>query len=210
MIDLMALSPSHKARKLKPVVFLVLSLPLLWLAWGWWNVIGGETLRLTANPIEYTNRYLGDWALRYLLLALAITPLTDLTGAKVMIHFRRMVGLFVFSLVFMHVSSYVVLDHFFNWGEIGNDIIKRNFITVGMLNFTLLLPLALTSTNKMMKRLGRAWKKLHRLIYLIGILAIFHYFMMIRGDQLEPKIYAGILSTLLIYRILKWRGRKLG
>jgi methionine sulfoxide reductase heme-binding subunit len=206
LIDFLALSPARQAQRLKPLLFVALSLPLLWLAWGWWQVIGGDTLRLTANPIEYTNRYLGDWALRYLLLALAITPFSDIFKFKLAIHFRRMVGLYVFAMVSMHLSSYVVLDHFFNWGEIGDDILKRNFITVGMVNFVLLLPLAFTSTNKMMKRLGRRWKKLHRLIYLIGVLGIFHYFMMIRGEQLEPKIYAGILTFLLTYRVLKWRG----
>jgi len=192
-------------RRIKPLVFIGMSLPFLFLLYGWSQVLGPDFDYLTANPIEYTNRFLGDWALRFILLSLSVTPLMDLYGFKPIVRIRRMVGLFAFFYIFMHLTSYIALDHFFNWDEIFGDILKRNFITIGMLAFTLLLPLAITSTNKMQKRLTyKKWKKLHRLIYPISILAVFHFFMMIRGDQFEPKIYASILGGLLIYRVIKY------
>ena len=190
--------------RIKPLLFIALSLPALWLIYGWYHVLGPDFNFLTANPIEYTNRFLGDWALRFILLSLCVSPLMDINGFKPLIRVRRMVGLFAFCYVLFHLSSYIILDHFFNWPEIFQDIVKRNFITVGMVAFVALIPLAITSTNKMQKRLTyKKWKKLHNLIYGISILGVFHFFMMVRGDQLEPKIYAGVLAGLLGYRLVK-------
>lgn len=208
----MAVSGRVINRRLKPLLFLLLSLPALWLAWQWGQAILGGAHALGANPIEYTNRFLGDWALRYVVGGLALSPLAHATGSKLPIHFRRMVGLFAFSYVMMHVTSYVVLDQFFDWAEIGKDIAKRNFITVGMLSLLLLTPLAVTSTNRMVKRLGaRRWKRLHKLIYLIGPLTVLHYNLMIRGNQAEPKYWAAGLIFLLLYRVGVWfAGRRRG
>jgi sulfoxide reductase heme-binding subunit YedZ len=186
----------------KPVVFVVLLMPILWLAWHWFLLLDNQPNELTANPIEYTNRYLGGWGLKYILLTLLVRPFSELTSMRKPMLFRRMVGLFAFSYILLHFTSYIVLDHFFNWPEIWQDIVKRNFITIGMLALLALLPLAFTSTNAMIKKLGgQNWKRLHMLIYPISILGLFHFTMMRKGDQLEPKIYWLVLGLLLAYRL---------
>ena len=186
----------------KPIVFAACLVPLAWIAWTAYASGFGPTGPLGANPIEYINRYLGDWAIRFLLMALAVTPVRGITGWNSVMRFRRMIGLYAFFYVCLHLSSYIVLDQFFDWGEIWRDIVKRNFITVGMVNFVLLVSLAATSTNAMVKRLGgKRWTRLHKLIYPAGILACFHFYMMRKGVQLEPIIYAGICAVLLGYRV---------
>ncbi|MBT3306931.1 MAG: sulfoxide reductase heme-binding subunit YedZ [Alphaproteobacteria bacterium] len=191
----------------KPIIFAVCLGPLAWLAWTAITSGFGPTGPLGANPIEYINRYLGDWAIRFLLLALAITPVRTVTGWKAPMRFRRMIGLYAFFYVCLHLSSYIGLDQFFDWAEIWRDIVKRNYITVGMVTVVLLLPLAVTSTNAMIKRLGgRRWTRLHKLVYPAGILACFHFYMMRKGVQLEPIIYAAICAVLLGYRVaVAWR-----
>lgn len=188
-------------RAAKPAVFILCLLPLAWLVWR--ATSGG----LGANPIEATNRYLGDWGLRFLLMVLAVTPFAGLSGWKGVIRVRRMLGLFAFTYVLLHLSSYVVLDQFFSWRDIWADIVKRNFITVGMVNVVLLVPLAVTSTNAMVRRLGaRRWRLLHRLVYVIGILGVVHFYMMVKADVREPLVYAAILALLLGYRArAAWR-----
>lgn len=202
----MPVGPKAIKRFLKPGLFILLSLPALLLALQWARALTGDPDHgLTANPIEYTNRYLGDWALRWIVLTLAITPLSVISGSKLPIHFRRMAGLFAFTYAAVHLSSYIVLDQFFDWGEIWDDIVKRNFITIGMISFVMLLPLAATSTNRMIKRLGaRRWRVLHRLVYLVGPLVAFHYLMMVKGNQLEPKLWAGAVALLLLFRAVCW------
>ena len=186
----------------KPVVFTACLGPVFWLAWTILTTGFGPTGGLGANPIEYLNRYLGDWAIRFLLTALAVTPVRGITGWTVVMRFRRMFGLYAFFYVCLHLSSYIGLDQFFDWGAIWRDIVKRNYITVGMATFTMLVPLAATSTKGMVKRLGaKRWIKLHKLVYVAGIAACFHFYMMRKGVQLEPIIYAGILVVLLGYRI---------
>ena len=133
----------------KLAVFALCLAPLVWLAAQ--VFLGG----LGANPIEATNRFLGDWALRFLLIALAVTPVKDLTGWTIIMRFRRMLGLFAFFYVSLHLASYVVLDQFFAWSEIWGDIVKRRYITVGMVAFVLLIPLAITSTKGMIQAPGR-------------------------------------------------------
>ncbi len=183
-------------RTLKPIVFALCLVPLAWLVW-----LAGSG-GLGANPIEAVNRYLGDWALRFLLIALTVTPLRDVTGWAGWVRLRRMLGLFAFAYAFLHVSSYVGLDQFFAWPEIWADIVKRRYITVGLLVFTILAVLAATSPKSMVKRLGgRRWKKLHTLAYIAGIGAVFHYFMMIKADLLLPSIHAAILAALLGWRL---------
>lgn len=179
----------------KPIVFTCCLLPLGWL--GWAAAIGG----LGVNPIEAINRFLGDWALRFLLISLAVSPLREITGYAVLIRFRRMLGLFAFTYVALHLSSWIGLDQFFSWPHIWKDIVKRPFITIGMAAFVLLVPLAATSTARMIKRLGaRRWKRLHMLVYPAAALGCLHYFMMVKADIREPLIYAAILAVLLGWR----------
>ena len=179
----------------KPTVFALCLTPVAWHVWLLFT--GG----LGANPIEATNRFCGEWALRFLLIALAVTPARELFGWSALARFRRMMGLFAFFYVFLHLSSYVVLDQFFHWPSIWEDIVKRNYITVGMVSFVLLLPLAVTSTKGWVKRLGgRAWKRLHRLVFPAAVLAVVHFYMMVRVDTREPLIYGAILALLLAVR----------
>ncbi|MDA1090481.1 MAG: sulfoxide reductase heme-binding subunit YedZ [Proteobacteria bacterium] len=193
----------------KPVVFVLCLGPLAWIGWVAFTSGVNPTGPLGANPIEYINRYLGDWAIRFLLAALAITPVRGITGWNAVMQYRRMIGLYAFFYVCLHLSSYIGLDQFFDWREIWKDITKRNYITVGMVNFVLLAPLAATSTNAMIKRLGgKRWVKLHKLVYAAGILACFHFYMMRKGVQLEPIIYAGICAVLLGYRVVKHLKKK--
>ena len=181
----------------KPLVFTLCLVPLAWLGWLWFDDALG------ANPIEANNRYLGGWSLRFLLFALAVTPLRELLGLPVLVRFRRMIGLFAFFYITLHWTSYIVLDQFFDWIEIWKDIIKRWYITVGMFAFIILIPLAATSTKGMIKRLGGArWNKLHKLVYVAAIAGVFHFYMIIRADFREPIIYGMILAVLLGYRVV--------
>lgn len=192
----------------KFTVFLVSLLPAVLLGLGVLND------SLGSNPVEALVRQSGDWALRFLLLTLAISPLRKLTGQSYWLRLRRMLGLYTFFYASLHVSLYVGLDKFLYWDEILEDIYKRPFITVGLLSFVLLLPLALTSTQKMIKRLGRNWLRLHRMIYLISVTAVLHFYMLVKADTQEPWIYILILIILLAFRwpqlrkILPDRARK--
>ena len=200
----MALSAKRINRYIKPLLFILMATPAAWLGWQLYLALLLPN-DLTANPIEFSNRFLGDWALRYLFLSLAITPLVDWTGLRALMALRRMIGLYAFFMVVLHVSSYVALDHFFNWAEIWGDILKRNFITLGFISLLGLVPLAVTSNKAMIKRLGgKRWQGLHRLIYPISVLALVHYVMMVRGNQLEPKVYIAMLTILLGWRVWKW------
>ncbi len=197
--------PSNQTidRRLKPLFFVILMLPALWLALQWVRAILGEPSALGFNPIEYTNRFLGDWALRTLILSLAMRPLAILTGSSLPIRFRRMIGLIAFSYVCLHVTNFLAVDLFFDWSAFWQDILKRNYITLGMTAVVLLLPLVFTSTKRMVKRLGgRNWQRLHRTVYVINILAVFHFMMMVKGNQNEPKIYLAIVLTLLGIRLI--------
>jgi len=157
---------------------------------------------LGPNPAEFITRATGDWALRFLMITLAITPLRRISGWNALLRFRRMLGLFCFFYVLVHVSSYVSFDQVFDVGEIVKDIGKRPFITVGFTSLVLLTPLAATSTNAMIRRLGaRRWQSLHRLVYLIAPLAVLHFWWMVKRDITQPAIYALILAVLLGYRL---------
>ena len=185
----------------KPVLFLLCTLPFCVL------VYNGFTGDLGANPIEEITHFTGEWALRFLLMTLSITPLRKITRRNALVRFRRMLGLFAFFYACLHFSTYLVLDQFFDWNEIVLDVAKRPYITVGFTAFVLLIPLAVTSTNKMTQRLGNNWRRLHSLIYPIAILAIFHYLWLVKADILPPVIYGAILCILLA---LRWPGLKLG
>lgn len=179
----------------KALVFCLALLPFGWLVFG---LFAG---RLGANPVETMTHETGDWSLRLLLLTLAITPLRRLTGWQWLQRFRRMLGLFTFFYVVLHFSVYLVFDHFFDPRAILEDIIERPYITVGFAAFMLLIPLAITSTQGMMRRLGRNWQRLHRLVYPIAILAVLHFLWLVKADLREPLIYAAILALLLGYRL---------
>lgn len=182
----------------KPLVFCVSLLPLAWLCWLAWQD------RLGANPVETLSHRTGDWSLRFLLLTLAVTPLRRLSGWNWLLKFRRMLGLFAFFYVCLHLGVYLIFDQFFDPAAILEDIAKRPYITVGFAGFLLLIPLAATSTNGMIKRLGRNWQRLHRLVYLIGMLGVVHYWWLVKADISEPLLYAGLLTMLLGYRAWWW------
>lgn len=193
-----AMTPEQRLRRVaKPLVFALCLTPLVWLAWRAAN--GG----LGANPIEAAIRFLGDWALRFLLIALAVTPVKILTGWAGVVRFRRMLGLFAFAYAVLHLSSYIGLDQFFDWQAIWKDILKRWYITVGMTTIVLLTPLAVTSTKAMVKRLGgRRWQVLHRLAYAAGVGGVIHYYLMVKADVREPLAYGVILAVLLGIRVV--------
>ena len=182
-------------RVIKPLIFTLCLLPLVLL---FTNFYLDE---LGANPFEVLTRSTGEWTLRFLLITLTMTPLRLLTGSVWPLRLRRMLGLFTFFYVCVHLSTYIILDHFFDWDEIIIDIVKRPYITIGMLAFVMLLPLALTSTKKMMKRLGKRWKSLHKLVYAIAILGVLHFLLLVKADLREPIIYAFILLILLLVRL---------
>ena len=179
----------------KPVVFLLCLLPIGNLIWA------GIHDDLGANPAEAIIRGLGDWALYFLLMTLSITPLRKLLRINALVKVRRMLGLLVFFYAFLHLVGYIWFDQYFDWNEIIRDIIKRPFITLGFATFLLLMPLAFTSTNKMMKRLKKRWKTIHQLIYPISIMATLHYFWMTKADFRQPVFIATILTVLLGYRL---------
>lgn len=184
---------------LKLVVFLLSLLPLAWYGWGAWHDALG------ANPIEAVTRGLGTWALNFLLLTLAITPLRKLAGWHLLARLRRMLGLFTFFYATLHLTAYLWFDQFFAWGEIAQDILERPFITVGMAAYVLLVPLAATSNNYAIRHLGgRRWQALHRSVYPIAILAVLHYVWMVKIDPSQPLLYGGILAVLLGIRAW-WR-----
>lgn len=183
----------------KPLVFAASLLPLAWVVWlGWQDQLG-------ANPVETLSHHTGDWSLRFLLLTLAVTPLRRLTGWNRLQQFRRMLGLFAFFYVCLHFGVYLIFDQFFDLASIVEDVAKRPYITVGFTAWLLLIPLAVTSTNGMIKRLGRNWRRLHQLVYPIGALGVLHYLWLVKADLTEPLLYGGILGVLLGYRLWWWR-----
>jgi sulfoxide reductase heme-binding subunit YedZ len=169
------------------------------------NVFQFVTGRLGANPIAALMNNLGFWTLTLLLATLTCTPLKILFGWKWPLEVRRLLGLCSFAYVCMHFLTYLVLDQGLDWGDIGKDIIKRKFITVGFLGFLLLVPLAVTSTNKMVKRLGfPRWKRLHRLVYVAAAAGVVHFVWRVKADLAQPLIFAAVLGLLLLIRAIAW------
>jgi len=181
----------------KPLAFAACLLPLALLAWDTWHGALG------ADPVAQLEHRSGDWALRLLLATLAITPLRRLTGWNKAIRFRRMLGLFAFFYVSVHLTIYLVIDLGGFWSQLLTEIAKRPYITVGFTAWLLLIPLALTSTNAMMRRLGRNWQRLHKLVYLIATLGVLHFLWLVKADHREPAIYLGVLIVLLLLRLPK-------
>ncbi|OFW07900.1 MAG: sulfoxide reductase heme-binding subunit YedZ [Acidobacteria bacterium RIFCSPLOWO2_02_FULL_67_36] len=163
---------------------------------------------LGVNPAETLQLQTGIWALRFLLLTLAVTPLRRVTGWHRVIQYRRMLGLFAFFYATAHFLTYLVLDQFFAFDLMVKDVVKRPFITAGMVAFLLMIPLALTSTRGWIRRLGRRWQALHRLIYLSGIAAAVHFVWKVKVAMGEPVYYAAILAVLLAARVWWWRSRR--
>jgi sulfoxide reductase heme-binding subunit YedZ len=185
-------------RRLKIVLFIAATLPFLRL------VVYTINDWLGANPVEFITRNTGDWTLYFLCITLAVTPLRRLTGWNWLIRLRRMIGLFVFFYAALHFTTFLWFDHFFDVAEMLKDVLKRPFITVGFAAFLLLIPLAATSTNAMIKRLGgKRWQWLHRLIYLIAPLGILHFWWMKAGknDFSQPIVFGVIVGGLLLLRV---------
>jgi sulfoxide reductase heme-binding subunit YedZ len=193
---------------LKPIVFIACLIPALRLGLGALNATGLPHLggvSLGADPVKFMLHSCGRWTLNFLMIALCMTPLKDLTHSVLWLRFRRMFGLFAFFYVLLHFSVYLLLDQSGNIGALWQDIVKRPYITLGMLGLLLLIPLALTSTARAQRRLGRRWTRLHRLIYLIAILGVWHFWWQVKKDIREPVLYACGLSILLGYRLWKQR-----
>ncbi len=190
-------------RSFKPALFLACLLPVARLAWlGFHSGLG-------ANPIEFITHSTGDWTLIFLLVTLAISPLRKLTRQYWLISFRRMLGLFAFFYGFLHLMTYVWLDKFFDVHEMLHDVAKRRFITAGMTAFTLMIPLALTSSKWAIRKLGKRWQTLHRLIYFSAAAGVIHYIWLVKADLRKPLEYAAVLGVLLVYRLVAWlAGRK--
>ena len=178
--------------------------PLAILGMQVWEVWQTGNDALGADPVAEIEHRLGLWALRLLMATLAITPLRQLTGQAVLVRFRRMLGLYAFFYACLHFSAYLVLDLRGYWTLIFEEIAKRPYITVGFSAWLLLLPLAVTSTKGWIKRLGRNWARLHKLVYAAGVLAVLHFWWLVKSDIREPALYAGILALLLGWRAWKW------
>ena len=165
-------------------------------------------MALGANPVEKAQDTLGIWGLRFLLLTLAVTPLRVIGGWSRLQLFRRMLGLFAFFYIAMHFLWYLFVDQAFNWEQLLGDVVKRPYITAGFSAFLTLIPLAVTSTQRAMRRLGRRWQKLHRLVYAAAILGCVHFWWQVKADIREPLVYAAIAALLLGWRLQReWRRR---
>jgi sulfoxide reductase heme-binding subunit YedZ len=183
--------------RIKATLFVVCLMPLALLIWR------GFTGGVTANPIEFITHTLGWWALAFLLVTLSVTPLRRLLDMPWLLRLRRMLGLYAFFYAALHFLTWLVIDQFFDWQDIVKDIIKRPYITVGFTAFVLLLPLAATSTNAMVRRLGAArWQLLHRLVYVIATLGVVHFWWLVKKDIREPAVFAVVLAVLLGVRLV--------
>lgn len=189
-------------RLLKPLLFVLCSLPLAWLLLRAFGVAGAS---LGANPIDELQDELGEWGLRLLLITLCVTPLAVMLRKPWLVGLRRMLGLFAFTYVSLHFLNWLVLDQWFDLRSIAADIVKRPYITVGVAAFLMLVPLAITSTAGWMRRLGRRWHQLHKLIYPAAALGCIHFWWQVKADWREPFVYAAALALLLGWRA--WRAK---
>lgn len=190
---------ARRISSIKALLFVLCLIPAARLALGW------QADTLGANPVETLTRDSGEWALRFLLLTLTVTPLRRLSGLHWLLRLRRMLGLYAFAYAAAHFALYLWLDQFFDWGAIARDLLERPFISVGFAAFVLLLPLAATSNAFAIGRLGgRRWQALHRAVYGIAILAVMHFWWLVKADLREPLLYSAILAVLLGLRAW-WR-----
>jgi len=181
--------------RLKLAIFLLCLIPLLRLFWLAFHD------DLTANPVEFVERSTGYWSLFMLLSTLSLSPIRLMTGRSWQLQYRRMLGLFMFFYACLHVMAYLWLDYAFDWSDIFKDIVKHPYVLVGASAFMLTLPLAITSNNAMIRLLRERWKQLHKLVYVIAILAVVHFLWLVKKDLREPMLYAAILVLLLAIRI---------
>jgi sulfoxide reductase heme-binding subunit YedZ len=188
---------------LKPLAFIVCLIPAARLSAG---AVGFAGVSLGADPVAVMLHTCGKWTLNFLMITLCMTPLRDVTHAVLWLRFRRLFGLFAFFYLLLHFSVYLLLDQAGKLGALWQDIVKRPYITIGMLALLMMIPLAVTSTAKAQRRLGRSWTRLHLLVYPIAILGVWHYWWGVKKDIREPLLYACGLSLLLGYRL--WKRRK--
>ncbi len=187
----------------KPLVFLACLMPLAYLVWDAAHDILGT------DPVAQLEHRSGDWALRLLLATLAITPLRKITGWNKLIRYRRMFGLFAFFYITMHLLIYLLIDLGGFWSQLLGEIVKRPYITVGFTAWLLLIPLAITSTQGMIRRLGaRRWQRLHRLVYLAALLGVLHFMWLVKSDHREPATYLGVLVVLMLWRLPLLRSKR--
>ena len=187
---------SKVVNQFKPIIFLLLIAPSIF-----WSVSLAQG-NLGVNPIDKLMDELGQMALRLIILTLIISSLSQFKLLRALQNIRRMIGLMAFYYVLSHFLTYIVLDHFFNWNFIVKDIIKRPFITFGFISFVLLIPLVSTSTDRMVKKLTyKVWKNIHKLIYVIALLATFHFYLLTKADKVEPIIYLTLIFILFFWRI---------
>jgi sulfoxide reductase heme-binding subunit YedZ len=181
---------------IKPALFIACLIPFAQLVYGFY------TDDLTANPIEYITRFTGSWALVILITSLAVTPLRKIFGWNALIKYRRMLGLFAFFYAVLHFLTYMVLDHFFDFQAIVKDIFKRPYVTAGFTSLVLMIPLALTSTAAMIRRLGKRWQQLHRLVYIAAAAGVLHFYWLVKSDIRRPAQYGAVLALLLGIRLV--------
>ena len=189
--------------RLKPIVFATCLIPAAQIAWNLYRVITGSggLTDLGANPITKVEILTGLWTLRFLAITLAVTPVREISGIGQLAKYRRMFGLFTFFYACVHVSMWVGVDWFFDWRSMGDEIIKHKYIFVGMATFLTLIPLAITSTNGWVRRLGgKRWAKLHRLVYVAAVGGTVHYLWAVKKDTLFPLAYFATFALLLGYR----------
>jgi sulfoxide reductase heme-binding subunit YedZ len=187
----------------KPFIFALCLAPLAWLGWRGYNQ------NLGANPIEFITHATGDWTLRFLVFTLMITPARKQLGLPWLIRYRRMLGLFAFFYACLHFTTWIWLDKFFDPQEMAADLMKRRFITMGMLGFALMIPLALTSTTGWIRRLGgKRWQMLHRAIYFSALAGVIHYYWLVKSDIRRPVLYAVVVALLLGYRLVATRRKQ--
>jgi DMSO/TMAO reductase YedYZ heme-binding membrane subunit len=192
---------SDRKIDLKPLVFMTSALPFVWLIGR--SMIGGYLVggSLTETPVGFINRYLGDWAFTFMIMSLAMRPIQEVTGLSILARYRRMIGLYAFFYAVLHVIAFVALEWAFNLDDMIADVYKRPFIIFGLLSFMLMVPLAVTSTNAQIKRIGgRRWKQLHKLVYIINIMISLHFIFAANHENGEPYIYAAVVLALLGYR----------
>lgn len=184
---------------MKAVVFLLCLLPVLNLLWAFFHD------QLGPNPVERITHRTGDWTIRFLMITLSVTPFRKLLDLPPLARFRRMLGLFAFFYACLHIATWAWLDKAFDWNEMGKDILKRRFITMGLTGLALMIPLAITSTGGWVRRLGFVrWQNLHRLIYFSALAGVIHYYWLVKSDVREPLLYFGILVVLMTYRLAAW------
>ncbi len=191
------------SRWTKAVVFVLCLVPFLLLLWPFYKLLTtGNAPELTANPVEYITHDTGNWTIRFLLITLCVTPLRKIFNQPRVVRYRRMLGLFAFFYLCLHFMTWFILDKSFSLPDMWADVLKRRFITVGMLGFAMLLPLAITSTAGWVRRLGFArWQGLHRLIYFAALAGVIHYYWLVKSDVRLPLMYGAMLAVLLLYRV---------